>query len=72
MIVQRVSPLTLETNSMEIDVTAEQLAEWRRGAFIQDAAPQLTADEREFIKTGYTADDWEKIFPEEDDDAIQP
>lgn len=32
---------------------------------IQDAFPQLSADEREFIKTGLTPDDWDLLFPEE-------
>jgi hypothetical protein len=29
--------------------------------FIQDAMPNLSADEREFIMTGMTPADWEKM-----------
>lgn len=38
---------------------------WKQGMFIQDAFPQLTDDEREFILTGLTPEDWDAIFPEE-------
>jgi hypothetical protein len=34
---------------------------------IQDAFPTLTADEREFILTGITSEEWDEIFPEEDE-----
>jgi len=29
---------------------------------IQDCFPGLSADEREYIKTGITADEWENLF----------
>lgn len=35
------------------------------GMFIQDAFPTLNADEREFILTGVTADEWNDAFPED-------
>lgn len=67
MLIQRTSPLTGNVNYMEIDVTQEQLDAWKsRRQLIQDAMPNLTADEREFIKTGYTPEDWAKIFPPEE------
>jgi hypothetical protein len=34
---------------------------------IQDIFPGLTADQREFIKTGYTAEDWARMFPSAED-----
>lgn len=51
-----------KTTTLEIDVTQEQLDLWESGVAIQQAMPNLTADEREFIKTGITAEDWEEIF----------
>ena len=39
-----------------------QLAQWRGGMLIQDAMPDLSVDEREFIMTGMTPDDWEKMY----------
>lgn len=66
MLIERKSPLTGETNSMEIDVTWDEIEKWRSGTMIQVAMPNLTPDEREFIMTGYTAEDWAKMFPPED------
>lgn len=62
--VQRVSPLTGNTNSMVLDITPEQIEEWdnpQRTKLIQDIFPNLGQDEREFIMTGYTVEDWESL-----------
>ena len=37
---------------------------WRHGELIQNVFPQLSADEREFIITGYTPSEWANIFGE--------
>lgn len=63
MKITRISPLTKKERTIEIAVTQQQLNNWRRGMFIQEAMPFLTPDEREFIKTGITASDWGIIFP---------
>lgn len=71
MLITRRSPRTKEYNQREIDVTQEQLDMWKRGAFIQHAMPNVSAEDREFIKTGYTPENWDAIFPpeaEEDED----
>ena len=64
MQVFRKSPLTGKTNSMVLDVTEAQIDELdspnRR--LIQQIFPDLTPAEREFIKTGYTQEDWDSIF----------
>ena len=56
MLIERVHPFTGKLNSMELPVTKEQLQSWRDGELIQRAMPNLTPDEREFIKTGLL--DW--------------
>lgn len=38
---------------------------WKNGAFIQDAMPTLSADQREFVKTGITPQKWAEIYGEE-------
>jgi hypothetical protein len=38
---------------------------WQSGMLIQDAFPMLSADEREFIKTGITPEEWEEMFGED-------
>lgn len=44
---------------------------WMNGAFIQRAFPFLNADEREFLMTGITSEEWDKLFPEDDDDETK-
>ena len=69
MLIERRSPLTGRTNFMDLDVTQEMFDEWRSGALIQNAFPHLTPDEREFILTGYTPEDWEAMFGGDDDEG---
>jgi hypothetical protein len=49
---------------MNLPVTAQQLQAYQQGRLLlQDAFPQLSPSQREFIKTGYTAEDWNTMFP---------
>ena len=55
---------------MEIDVT--DLSNYQALAMmvyaIQDAMPNLTPDEREFIKTGITPKEWDEMFGDAGDE----
>jgi vacuolar-type H+-ATPase catalytic subunit A/Vma1 len=63
MKIARTSPVTGKVNTMEIDVTQAQLDEYYDGmGLIQEILPNLTAEEREFIKTGITPDEFDAIF----------
>jgi hypothetical protein len=62
MIITRISPFSRKTNSLDLPVTDEQMKKYEDGALLQDAFPHLTRAEREFIKSGLTADDWKAIF----------
>lgn len=64
MKITRTSPFSGQVNTLEIDVTPEQLAAWQAGTLIQRAMPHLTADEREFIMTGITSSEWDEMFQE--------
>lgn len=68
MRVTRTSLFTRKVHTLEIDVTPEQLAEIDLGPsgrrFIQDICPHLSADDREFLMTGVTAEEWAEAFPE--------
>ena len=60
------SPRTGEETTMDLDITQEQLDEFRdpkRVRLVQHIFPSLTKDECEFIKTGYTSADWDAMFP---------
>ena len=62
MKITRVSPFSNKKATLEIDVTARQITSWEKGELIQDAMPNLTPAEREFIKMGVTPDEWDEIF----------
>lgn len=72
MLVTRRSPLTGQTNTMDLPVTQAQLDEMAlppsERRYVQEIFPNLTPSQREFIKTGYTPEDWEEMFPPEDED----
>lgn len=66
MKITRTSMLTGKTRTLELNVTSHELAKWEAGALIQDAMPFLNDDEREFVKTGITAEEWRATFGDED------
>ena len=69
MLITRTSPRTGIVKVMDLPVTQDQIDAWKvRGLLIQDAMPNLTDDEREFVMTGYTAEDWAAMFPPEDEE----
>ena len=66
MKITRVSPFSNKKTTLEIDVTARQIASWEKGEMIQDAMPNLTVAEREFIKTSVTPDEWDEMFGDDE------
>ena len=62
MKITRTNPLNGEVNTLNIEVTDAQIAAYAAGALIQNAFPNLSVDDREFIKTGHTAESWEEMF----------
>ena len=65
MKIQRISRLTGKAHARDINVTKEQLVAWGGGALIQDVFPNLLDDDREFIMTGITPEEWDAAFGEE-------
>ena len=45
-----------------LNITEIELNLWMMGTPIQQAMPQLTPDEREFVMTGITPDEWNQVF----------
>ncbi len=64
MIVTRRSPFTGVVHQMDLPITQEQVDAWQSGTLIQHAFPDLTADQREFLLTGITPDEWADTFGE--------
>jgi len=62
------SMLTGSWNQREINVTEEQINRWQAGELIQDVMPNLSADDREFLMTGSTPDEWDEVFGGDEDE----
>lgn len=63
MLVTRFSPCSHTRNTIDLDITAEQLAHYENGEeLIQNVFPNLSPEHREFIKTGITPEEWDATF----------
>ena len=65
-IIRRVDPLTGKTNSMDLPISYDRYVEWNTGdELIQNALPELDADQREFLITGMVPETWNNVFKEQ-------
>ncbi len=62
MLITKKSLVTGNITTKDIDVSVQQLDAWQNGLLIQDAMPQVSASDREFIKTGITSEEWDGLF----------
>ena len=65
MLITRTSILSGKTRTKQINVNQSQIDKWEAGMLIQDAMPDVSVDEREFIMTGSTPEEWDLYFNEE-------
>ena len=56
--------VTGNITTKDIDVSVQQLDAWQNGLLIQDAMPQVSSSDREFIKSGITDEEWNNLFKE--------
>lgn len=72
MKITMISQLTRKENTLDIPVTQNQLDAWKNGELIQNAMPNIPAEQREFLMTGVTPEEWKEYFGEgreiDDDD----
>lgn len=66
MIVRRRNIITKKVRELELDVTQEQIDRWVAGELIQNAMPQLSRDECEFILTGFLPHEWDELMSKEE------
>ena len=66
MKVTRKSQASGETRTMDLDITPQQLLDYEKGMKIQYAFPNLTTAEREFFMTGITEEEWNAMFPDDE------
>ena len=64
MKITRKSEVSGITRTMDLDITVAEVMQWEGGKPAQYAFPNLTADQREFIMTGTTADEWDAMCTE--------
>lgn len=66
MQITNISQLSGKETTMELDITPEQLERFynrrENGEYVQSIFPNLTPAEREFLLTGISPIEWEKIF----------
>lgn len=70
MIIVRRSQATGARHERELDVTHQQMAAFERGVMVQDAFPQLSAEDREYILSGITPEEWAILYPPEEEDEV--
>ena len=65
MLITRQSLISGNINTMSLPITEEQYNAWEQGTLVQNAMPHLSPDEREFIMTGITPEEWADNFGDE-------
>jgi len=66
--IHKTSPLTQKPGYMDLPITHEQLVGWMNGELIQVIMPELNADQREFLISGYMPGEFDLIFKEDEDE----
>ena len=70
VIVSRICQVTQKHHAFTVPLENYKL--WRGGMLMQDAMPFLHEDQREIIISGWTPEEWNLLFNEnEEDDVIQ-
>lgn len=62
MQVTRKSALSGKTHSLEINITQEQYNRWKAGELLQNVCPNLSVDDREYLISGSTKEEWDAFF----------
>ena len=62
MKITRTSMFTSVEHTMDLPITQAEIDLWQGGELIQNVWPHLSADKREFIKTGVTKKEWDDTF----------
>ena len=62
MQITRVSIISGIERTRELDITQTEYDAWWDGMLIQNAMPNLTHDEREFVVSGITPEEWDAEY----------
>ena len=70
MLVERKSRVSGLVHALDLEITPEQLARvdnrFESGELIQKIVPHLSVDDREFLMTGITGEEWALTFGEDE------
>ena len=70
MKITKISQLSGKENTMNIEVTQYEMIRienrYNSKELIQNIVPHLTMEEREFLMTGITSEEWDNTFGEEE------
>ena len=73
--INRINEITVDVDcqycdtSHAVKVNPDQYKQWKQGVFIQDAMPQLSANDRELLMTRTCPACWDKMFPPDEDES---
>jgi hypothetical protein len=63
MLVTKESRISGKISSMDLDITSDQLERINlKIELIQNIVPHLSSEQREFLITGITPDEWNELF----------
>jgi hypothetical protein len=62
MQVTKRSAITGDLHTLDIAITEEQWKRWKGGELLQNVCPHLSADDREFLISGATKEEWAAYF----------
>lgn len=66
MKITRISMFTNKTRTMDLPIDPEVYRRWQAGeGLVQNMFPHLTPSQREFLMTGITDEEWDKVFKED-------
>ena len=62
MQVTKRSALTGDQHTLDIAITVEEWNRWKAGELLQNVCPHLSVDDREFLISGSTKEEWDAYF----------
>jgi len=62
MMITRQSMFSGKVRTLDLDISQFGYDQWMSGKLIQEALPNLSTDEREFLISGVTAEEWQEYL----------
>ena len=64
-------PCVATGKMVSVAVSGSGLEAYHKGALIQEAFPDLSKQDREFLVSGYSAEGWNQLFPPEEEEISE-